>query len=96
MKTGIQLITEERQEQITKHGRTIELDVIQNRNRQLTTAVQELLEMHPSNMGFPADWDMNIVHHMASKPYYERLIIAGALIAAEIDRLNSIPINPTP
>ena len=38
----------------------------------------------------PQDWDKEIWHKMLNKPYKERLIIAGALIAAEIDRLQKI------
>jgi hypothetical protein len=89
MKTGIELIAEERQEHFTKHGRTVENDVLENSNRELTKGATELLSYHPANMGFPKQWDKQIVHKMASKPYKERLIIAGALIAAEIDRIQS-------
>jgi hypothetical protein len=32
-------------------------------------------------------WDKKRLEHMRSKPYKERLIIAGAFIAAEIDRV---------
>lgn len=38
----------------------------------------------------PAAWDENICSNMASKNYIQRLTIAGALIAAEIDRINYI------
>jgi hypothetical protein len=34
-KSGIELIAEERQEQLTKHGRTIELDVLLNVSSQI-------------------------------------------------------------
>jgi hypothetical protein len=89
MKNGIELITEERQEQIEKHKRTITKDILNNPNKELIVAARELLDTHPSNMGFPKSWDKIIVHRMASKSYQERLIIAGALIAAELDRLQS-------
>mgnify|MGYP001319999514 CR=1 FL=1 len=90
MKTGIELIAIERDEHVTKHGINTGLDVLHNKDRELTIAASELLQMHPGNMGFPKDWDGAIVHKMASKPYKQRLIIAGALIAAEIDRLQAI------
>lgn len=35
MQTGIELIAKERQEQIEKHGRTIESDVMNNEGEQL-------------------------------------------------------------
>ena len=38
----------------------------------------------------PSDWDDTISLKMCSKSYKERLIIAGALIAAELDRLTAI------
>lgn len=97
MKTGIELIAEERQEQITKHGRTIKSDVRANNSEELATAAHALLGIYPDaeeadrTIGeFPAGWNNAICKKMANKPYKERLIIAGALIAAEIDRLNAI------
>ena len=42
MKTGIELIAQERAEQIEKHGRTIELDVKQNNHHQLSDAASAL------------------------------------------------------
>lgn len=38
----------------------------------------------------PTGWDKSIWAKMCSKSYKERLIMAGALIAAELDRLTSI------
>lgn len=91
MKTGIELIAIERQEQIEKHGRTIENDVKTNSNSQLMQGAVALL----SNNGnaeygnMPSKWDDGLCEYMCLKSYKERLIIAGALIAAEIDRLNA-------
>ena len=97
MKTGIELIAKERQEQIKKHGRTIKSDVIFNRNFQLMDAA-EILLCHDS-CGYnspeedkdfpPMNWDINIWGKMVRKPTKERLIISGALIAAEIDRIQN-------
>ncbi|MBP6566066.1 MAG: hypothetical protein KA270_02800 [Saprospiraceae bacterium] len=91
MKTGIELIAQERAEQIEKHGRTIKSDVEYNSHcelsdgaRLLLTGINELERVIP-----PHNWDREIWDKMISKPYKERLIIAGALIAAEIDRLNA-------
>lgn len=88
MKTGIELITQERTEQIEKHGRTIQEDVDCNDQSQLPLAAMWLIEGGLANdLRSPTEWDDDIWKHMARKGYKDRLIIAGALIAAEIDRL---------
>lgn len=95
MKTGIELIAIERKEQIEKHGRTIETDLTSNTSNQLTDAVRTLIIKTKvpnalSGLKPPHKWDKSVWKKMVSKPYKERLIIAGALISAEIDRLQSI------
>jgi hypothetical protein len=92
MNTGIELIAQERKEQIEKHGRTVELDVKNNEDGQLPEAAQHLMDesICQCNNCKPADWDATIWKKMTGKPYKERLIIAGALIAAEIDRLTCL------
>jgi hypothetical protein len=104
MKTGIQLITQERDEQIFKHRRSTSLDVQLNANYQLSMAASilcspdwicneeiEIIEDH-----CPAGWDEKTWEKMVKKPYKERLICAGALIAAEIDRLNGPSVHELP
>lgn len=105
--TGIELIAQERAEQIEKHGRTIENDAIINNGvyeiegetfyvPQLAHAAHLLVEPDGSMLReqqyldtfIPHGWDKEIWDKIVKKPYKERLIIAGALIAAEIDRLN--------
>lgn len=91
MKTGIELIAQERKEQIEKHGRTVLQDVNFNKHHQLINGAIALIESNgPRGMerNCPKNWDFSIWKKMVGKPYKERLIIAGALIAAEIDRLN--------
>ncbi len=39
-------------------------------------------------MSFPTHWNKIDTKHMVEKSHKKRLIIAGALIAAELDRLN--------
>ena len=91
MKTGIELIAAERQEQLEKHKRTLAYDMTVNQNRELTMGAAALI----GNDGrgnpdlFPPEWDNDICRKMFGKPYKQRLIIAGALIAAEIDRILS-------
>jgi hypothetical protein len=99
MKTGIELITAERKEQLEKHGRSISQDAIYNSTieRPLTKAAACL----SIDLGFestvkfmrPENWDKEIWRKMTNKTYKERLIIAGALIAAEIDRIQYLEIN---
>jgi hypothetical protein len=94
-KTGVELIAQERKEQIEKHGRTIDMDVLQNSTwpPPLTKAASSLSVEPMTEMvavfGKPEGWDDRIWRNMCSKSYSERLAIAGALIAAEIDRLNN-------
>lgn len=89
MKTGIELIAEERKEQIEKHGRTIENDIDINVHYQLNEGAIGLLwvDEEERSVAPPVGWDERIWNKMEGKPYEERLIIAGALIAAEIDRI---------
>ena len=87
-KTGIELIAIERQEQIEKHGRTIEYDRKFNSSGQLQQGALALIHEHFGD--FPAIWDDNLCSKMFAKPLKERLVIAGALIAAEIDRLQAL------
>ena len=90
MKNGIQLITQEREEQIVKHGITISQDVEFNSRFQLIEGAISLLEESPHLLtSAPYKWDIKRWEKMITKPYEERLVIAGALIADEIDRLNN-------
>ncbi len=95
---AIKLITEERQKQIDS-GKTIETDRLYNTDRQLSNCAQSLLyderkdedqaeiwiELTENEL---IDWDINLFKKMMRKSYTERLVIAGALICAELDRLN--------
>ncbi len=91
MKNGIQLIAQERDEQIYKHRRIVARDVVENDNQQLSLGAEMLLAVeHEEGIdpnSYPDGWDHEICMKMLNKSYKERLIIAGALIAAELDRL---------
>lgn len=92
MKTGIELIAQERKEQIEKHGRTIEIDVEENDFGQLNEAAIMLINGFPyqdEDNHTPHGWDVKIWEHMINKPFIERSSIAGALIAANIDRIQA-------
>ena len=91
MKTGIELIAKERQEQITKHKRTTEYDIQYNKYGQLGIAAQSLLEKFIEYRVKPtSDWNDDIWDKMINADYIKRLTIAGAFIAAEIDRINEL------
>lgn len=88
MKTGIELIAIERLEQIEKHGYTVSDDSNVNDNHQLAHASMALIDGGLKFYEYlPYDWSENQWRKMIQKSYKERLIMAGALIAAEIDRL---------
>jgi len=92
MKTGIELITIERKEQIEKHGRTVERDVKENKAGQLAQAAIALICNHGTGdiSQLPLHWSDEICRNMMKKPYVERLEIVGAFCAAEIDRVNEV------
>ncbi len=83
-KTGIQLIKEERIEQQTKHGTSIENDYYGNDEGDLCVAAVALVTHDYKS--FVETWSIGKCSKMMNKPFKQRLVIAGALIAAEIDR----------
>lgn len=105
MKTGIELISEERQKQIDKHGFTAE----HHANHPEWYAESQLIDasrllsyndiddiFRPTAIDFklhPNNWDEEWFIRLMNKPYKERLIIAAALITSELDRLNYLEIN---
>ncbi len=96
MITVIELIAQERQEQIEKHGRTILKDVAYNSNRvapfnmlPLRIAAGKLLGVL-GGVPYSPDWNKEICEKMDAKDELQKLIIAGAFIAAEIDRLQTV------
>lgn len=98
MKTGIELIAQERAEQIEKHGKTVHSDVDSNHKNQLLSAIMMII----SNTGFtkrfiempseilddlrPDNWDRLTCRKILSKSIVGQLQVLGALAAAEIDR----------
>jgi hypothetical protein len=88
MKTGIEFIAQERQEQIEKHGWTLDHDTLVNNDGELFQAALAILNIDYSS--WPSSWDFSVYIHIANKPVVEKWAIACALIAAEIDRLQSM------
>lgn len=101
MKTGIELITEERQKQIDKHGFTAEHHALNSdkwyNDNQMQFAVMYLMDEDFifNDEAFPLNWNKEWFLNLNNRDTKERLIIAGALIAAELDRLNYIEENNT-
>lgn len=83
---AIQLIKKERAEQIEKHGYDIDFDYSNNSDCQLVVGAIGLLIGHEEVESELTNWNLEAYRKMASKPYKKRLIIAAALLAAEIDR----------
>lgn len=88
MKTGAEHIFDERVEQIMKHHHSVEDDIKYNDDGELIYFAMALLTKKKSY--YPGYWKQDIYEHAVSKSDIERLAIAGALIAAEIDRLTAI------
>lgn len=91
--TAIKRIAKERQEQISKHGRTVYHDSKINDQEQLAKAAAYLIECDESDedklhgLYCPNGWDLLVWLKMCKKHQIERLIISAALLAAEIDRI---------
>lgn len=81
---GALVIMEERYDQIYKHGWDLNNDKYYA-NEELLQAAMFCLQ--PLLFGWPEKWDQTFKCKVDSKPRIERLTVAGALIAAEIDRL---------
>lgn len=97
--SGINSIVKERDEQLNKHCVSVADDAEFNDEDQLISAVLRLLiprkdkVAEVSLMNPPKNWNKHIWRRIASKGYRERLVIAGALIAAEIDRLDYMTVE---
>ena len=110
MKTGIELIAAERQEQIEKHGRSLEHDDQHDEGNLIRAAVicasySVLYEKFIYANGIRFDkvemdhWELPVVyegnvlqpnHLCSNKKRIHQLKVAGALIAAEIDRIQRL------
>lgn len=97
MKTGIELITEERQRQIEKEGWTPEHDDGHDGGELSMAAVA--FAAHPTKVytkeDFAERFDFRRVLPFGERGHFKKdelrnLVIAGALIAAEIDRIQRV------
>lgn len=83
--TGVSLIAAERQEQIVKHGFSVEKDSEFYSNNELVVGAN--FSLNEGNMIFPKNWDEKFAKKIKAKDRIGQLKVAGTFIAAEIDRL---------
>jgi SAM-dependent methyltransferase len=100
MKTGVELIAQERREQVEKHGFTIESQREWNSKKELVEAAKYCIDsssgLPEDKLQYPYNWDHWFYlkvrekrQRLSNKDFQvEMLKIAGAFCAAEIDRLN--------
>lgn len=92
MKTGIELIAEERQEQIYKHGFSLQADAEFYKNKELKQAGEYCLMLAEfpgyvgKNLFWPESWDKHFMFKIHAKAQVDKLIVAGALLMAENER----------
>lgn len=104
MKTGIELIAQERKEQIEKHGFTIEKYYRYYVNGELLQAACFCLELADPKLYFvqelaalktwPKKWDVKFKNKIVRKSKVEKLIVAGAFFMAENDRVGNNLLQP--
>jgi len=87
MKSGVELIAEERQEQLEKHGLKPEHDDEYTKGELIAVA---LCIISNNYCKWPEGWSLYYMEKFMAKKGTEALKVAGALIAAEIDRLQRI------
>lgn len=85
-KSGDELIAAERERQVLVHGHSIVQDAKRHKGGELVHMVEALI--HHKYGYTPDSISEAAINKMMEKSLVERLIYAGALIAAEIDRLN--------
>lgn len=85
--TGTEMITKEVEEMRKKHGFDVLYDLENNKNFQLRDAAIYMLT--GNDYDFPLTWGNEWKVKFDRKTDGEKLILAGAFIAAELDRLNT-------
>lgn len=94
MKTAIELIEKEREEQIKKHGFSLEKDAMYYKNGELLQAaafckeqaMKKLFGNKEELIKWPARWDTYFEDKVRNKPVIEQLTVCGAFYLAELDR----------
>jgi hypothetical protein len=81
MMNGVDIIAKEREEQINKHKWNDDI----HKNGELIEAA--LFALDPMKFDWPVGWSYDSMLKIKEKAYVNRLAVAGALIAAEYDRI---------
>lgn len=84
---GIGMIAQERWEQINKHGWDEKNDADYGNGELLQAA---LFAINPELFSWPNGWHKKFKNKILAKDKIERLRVAGAFVAAEIDRIKSV------
>ena len=95
-KTGMELIAQERKEQIEKHGWSLEHDQDYGSGQLLQAARFCIDQVNNRELGcneesikWPDGWDPYFENKIRNKSIIEQLIVAGAFFMAENDRIGS-------
>lgn len=83
--TGVERIAIERNEQINKHGYSLDHDYENNKNAELREAIQFLIT--GDRNVFPRSWDLKWMEKFEHKTMAEKMILIGTFAAAEYDRI---------
>lgn len=84
--TGVEKIAMKRLRQKVRHGHTVKRDYEAYPDFELIDAAKGIIDADASM--FPTTWDKEAVNSLCAKDLEERLAIAGAMLAAQIDVLN--------
>lgn len=85
---GIELITQERKKQLSKFSITSDTRYVRGELLMVATALIQSDAEH-----WPRDWDISLFTKWMKTTCSERLAIAAAFIAAEIDSINIVSIE---
>lgn len=89
---GLQLILKERQEQATKHGRTVSHDRNNNQHQELFNAALHILNVvdSPNDIIYewPYEWNKSALEKIMKKDDIGKLTVCAALLMAENDRIS--------
>ena len=85
--TGVELIAQERKEQIEKHGFDVNNDKDYS-NGELIQAAKYCIDSVDTE--WPGSWEVHFAIKIADKDRVGQLKVAGAFIAAEIDRIQNM------
>lgn len=87
--SGVEMIRKER-ERVIKEGKTISYDCRENDSEELVDGAVALLTLDYD--AFPEKWSEETKNKMYGATYKKRILYAAQLLAAELDRVQSIDV----